>query len=83
MDAAEQMMRNLSALNASRAERRKQLWAMSPEQRVAAMRRGELTWWQLYEWAGRARHEVPLLDDEFEFIAIFTPEVADRKDTVR
>lgn len=57
----------------------KTLWAMSPQERVAAMRRGELNMLQLYEWASRAPHEVPLLNGEFEFIATTTPEVADRK----
>jgi hypothetical protein len=83
MDAAQQMMRKFHALNASREEGRKALWAMSAEQRVSAMRRGELVWWQLYEWAARAGHEVPLLDGEFEFIAIHTPEVADLRETER
>jgi hypothetical protein len=55
----------------------KALWAMSPQERVAAMRRGELNSLQLYEWARRAPREVPLLDGEFEFIAITTPEIAD------
>ena len=58
----------------------KALWAMTPQERVVAMRRGELDMLQLYEWACRAPHEVPLLNDEFEFIAITTPEVADRSD---
>jgi hypothetical protein len=58
----------------------KALWAMSPQERVVAMRRGELNSLQLYEWASRAPHEVPLLNGEFEFIAITTPEVADRPD---
>lgn len=58
----------------------KALWAMTPQERVAAMRRGELNMLQLYEWASRAAHEVPLLNGEFEFIARTTPEVADRSD---
>lgn len=66
------------AVQAKRKERSDELWRMSPEERVAAMRRGELARWQLYEWAARRPREVPLLNDEFEFIALYTPEVADR-----
>ncbi|MGH2878683.1 MAG: hypothetical protein ACRDK4_03630 [Solirubrobacteraceae bacterium] len=55
---------------------------MTPEERVSAMRRGELSFWQLYNWAARAKHEVPLLNGEFEFIAISTPEVAELTDRV-
>jgi hypothetical protein len=50
---------------------------MSADERISAMRRDELTWGQLYEWASRAGYEVPLLNGEFEFIAAHTPEVAD------
>ena len=46
---AEQMMRELLARNASRAERSRAMWQLSSEQRVSAMRRGELTWWRLCE----------------------------------
>ncbi|HXP99330.1 MAG TPA: hypothetical protein VN845_04610 [Solirubrobacteraceae bacterium] len=53
------------------------LWAMTPAQRQAAMWAGELTQEQLYEWASRARSEVPLIDGEFAFIAMSTPEVAE------
>jgi len=58
----------------------KALWAMTAQERVVAMRRGELNMLQLYEWASRAPHEVPLLNGEFEFIAITTPEVADHSE---
>lgn len=63
----------------SAAERAQMLWAMSAEQRVGAMRRGELTLSQCLEWARRAPEEVPLLEGEFEFIAGATPEVADAR----
>lgn len=56
----------------------KELWAMTPQERVVAMRRGELNMLQLYEWASKAPYEVPLINGEFEFIATTTPEVADR-----
>lgn len=53
------------------------LWRMSPAERVAAMRAGELTFGQLCEWARRRPDEVPRLMGEFEFIAIKTPEWAE------
>jgi hypothetical protein len=43
------------------------------------MRRGELTWGQLCEWAQKAPAEVPLIDGEWAFIATFTPEVTEAK----
>jgi hypothetical protein len=53
------------------------LWEMTPAQRQMAMWRGELSEHQLYEWAKRAPKEVPLINDEFAFIALSTPEVAE------
>ena len=49
------------------------LWAMTAAERVAAMWRGELTRYQLAKWTSRARHEVPLLGNEFAWIAMRTP----------
>jgi hypothetical protein len=53
------------------------LWAMKPEQRVAAMHRGELTMPQLLAWAARYPHQVPTINGEFAFIAAFTDGVAE------
>ena len=47
---------------------------MTPDERVAAMRRGDLTLEQCCAWAARYPGQVPLLHGEFEFIAAFTPE---------
>lgn len=77
---ADQLMRGLAAYHASRRERMEALWRMRPEQRQAEMWAGKLTWDQLYEWAARAPHEVPLVDGEFAFIALLTPEGAQDKD---
>ncbi len=49
-------------------ERIDAVWAMSPEQRIAAANRGELTLGEMLEWAARRPHEVPIVDDEFFFI---------------
>lgn len=53
---------------------------LSPGERVAAMRRGELTLAQLAEWSRQAPHEVPRLNGELEWIAARTPDVADQLD---
>jgi len=54
-----------------------ELWAMSHEERVSAMYAGELTQRQCFEWARREPDTVPLLDGEFWFIAVLTPEVCE------
>ena len=61
----------------TREEQSELLWAMTAEQREQAMYRRELTLTQCCEWASRRPDEVPLLNGEFWFIAITTPEVAD------
>jgi len=60
-----------------REERLRRLWRMTPTQRVAAMRRGELTLEQCSAWAARHPEQVPLLNGEFEYIARDTPEISD------
>jgi len=64
----------LAQADARRAERLETVWRMKPKERVAAMRRGDLTLEQCCAWAARYPHQVPLLHGEFEFIAAFTPE---------
>ena len=51
---------------------------MTHDERCAAMYAGELTMRQCFAWARRAPTDIPVLDGEFWFIAIHTPEVADR-----
>ena len=43
----------------ARAGRLRSLWQMTPEQRVAAMRRGDLTYEQLAAWSARHPEQVP------------------------
>ena len=69
----DQILRDLRARNA----RLRALWQMTPSQRVAAMRRGELDASQCAAWAARHPEQVPLLDGEFEYLAAFTPEVCE------
>lgn len=62
---------------AARAEARRKLWHMTPAQRVEAMWAGQLSWDQLFAWARRAPNEVPLVNGEFAFIALSTPEASE------
>ncbi|HEX5308939.1 MAG TPA: hypothetical protein VFW38_07655 [Solirubrobacteraceae bacterium] len=69
----DQMLEGLRARDA----RLRALWQMTPVQRVAAMRRGELTLEQCAAWAARHPDQVPIVNGEFEYITMFTPEVRD------
>jgi hypothetical protein len=66
----------LDGLRASDA-RLRALWEMTVAQRIAAMRRGELTLKQCSAWAARHPEQVPIVNGEFEYLAAFTPEVRD------
>lgn len=59
----------------AREQRLAPLWRMSVNERIAAMRNGQLTLEQCAAWAARCPQEMPLLNGEFEYIAAFTPEV--------
>ena len=61
----------------ARDRRLRALWQMTVAQRVAAMRRGELTLEQCSAWAARYPEQVPLLNDEFEYLALLTPEACE------
>ena len=67
----DQILQDLDARDA----RLRTLWRMTPAQRVAAMRRGELTLEQCSAWAARHPEQVPLVNGEFEYLAALTPEV--------
>jgi hypothetical protein len=51
-----------------------ELWAMTADQRVTAMWRGELSLAQLSEWTKKRAHEIPSLGDEFAWIVMRDPE---------
>jgi hypothetical protein len=57
--------------------RLRRLWQMSCEQRVAAMRRGELSYRELAAWSARYPEQVPIVNGEFEWLAAFTPEACE------
>lgn len=61
----------------ARDARLRSLWQMTPAQRLTAMRRGELTLAQCSAWAARYPEQVPLVNGEFEYLAMFTPEALD------
>ena len=69
----DQILQGLS----DRDARLRSLWEMTPAQRIAAVRRGELSLEQCAAWAARYPEQVPLLNGEFEFIAAHTPEVCE------
>lgn len=71
-------LKSLEEYRAKHAEESRVLWEMTPAQRQAAMWRGELSGYQLFEWAGRKPSEVPLIDGEFAFITWNTVEFRDR-----
>lgn len=60
-----------------REARLRTLWQMTPDQRVAAMRRGALSMEQCCAWAARHPEQVPLINGEFEFLAAYLPEVCE------
>ena len=64
-------------ITADRHERRALLRPLGREGRLAAYRRGELDFDSCYLWAARWPHEVPLVNGEFEFIVITTPEACE------
>jgi hypothetical protein len=59
------------------------LWAMTRDERIAAMWRGEHSLRQLCQWSSRAQHEVPLLGGEFASIVMRTPDWAEPSNKLR
>ena len=67
----------LTRMGVDRDARLEALWRMTPNERIAAMRRGELSMEQCCAWASRYPRQVPLINGEWEFIAAYMPEVAE------
>jgi hypothetical protein len=57
--------------------RLRRLWQMTAEQRIAAMRRGDLSYRELAAWSARYPEQVPRLIGEFEWLAACTPEACE------
>src|SRR4051794_23787426 len=77
------------AAELERGSQREALWAMTREQREAAMWRRELSYFQLTEWSAKRPHEVPRLATdltpageagELAWIVMTTPEWAEAED---
>ncbi|MHB1570194.1 MAG: hypothetical protein ACYCXW_11080 [Solirubrobacteraceae bacterium] len=66
-----------SHLCSARQERLQALWSLTAEQRVEAMRHGALTLEQCAAWAARHPEQVPLVNGEFEYLAILSPEACE------
>jgi hypothetical protein len=73
----EMLMDRLVRLSAERDARLEAVWRMTPNERIAAMRRGELSMEQCCAWAARYPRQVPLINGEWEFIAAYMPEVGE------
>ena len=68
---------SLQRAQRARAGRLRSLWQMTPTQRVAAMRRGDLTYEQLAAWSARHAEQIPKVHGEFEWIVTKLPEVCE------
>jgi hypothetical protein len=71
---------NLRGRNAEEAERIVEgfvsvLRRMTPEERISASRHGGFTRWERWVWAARFPDEVPLVNGEFEWIALASADV--------
>ena len=75
--APETWWESVARAERARAGRLRSLWQMTPEQRVAAMRRGDLTYEQLAAWSARHPDEVPTAHGEFEWIVAKLAEVCE------
>jgi hypothetical protein len=62
---------------AARDGRLRALWQMTPIERVAAMRRGELSLEQCAAWASRHPEQIPLVNGEYEYLVVFEPEACE------
>ena len=75
--APETWWESVARAERARAGRLRSLWQMTPEQRVAARRRGDLTYEQLAAWSARHPDEVPTVHGEFEWIVAKLAEVCE------
>jgi hypothetical protein len=71
------LFEQLERAQRARAGRLRSLWQMTVPERIAAMRRGELTYEQLAAWSARHPDQVPMVHGEFEWIIAKTPEAAE------
>ena len=68
-------------------DRKQRLMALTADERVAAMRAGELSYRELAYWSSAHPCEVPLVGTgdggagEFEWIAMFEPDIAENNES--
>jgi hypothetical protein len=74
---AETWWESVARAQRARDRRLRPLWQKTPVQRVAAMRRGELTYEQLAAWSARHPDEVPVVHGEFEWLLAKLPEICE------
>ena len=74
---AESWWESFQRAGRARTARLRTLWHMTPAERVAAMRRGELTYQQLAAWSARHPEQVPTVHGEFEWIVAKLAEVCE------
>ena len=75
--SSETLTQLLTRMGVERDARLEALWRMTPNERIAAMRRGDLSMEQCCAWASRYPRQVPLINGEWEFIAAYMPEVCE------
>lgn len=83
---------NMPPIDPEWEARKQRLWALTADERVAAMRARQLSYRELAHWSAQAPDEVPRLltgngdlfaGGEFEWIAALTPEIADAGGTAK
>ena len=75
--SSETLTELVTRLSVERDARLEALWRITPNELIAAMRRGSLSMEQCCAWAARYPREIPLINGEWEFIAAYMPEVCE------
>jgi hypothetical protein len=76
-ESTETFTEQLARRERERRGRLRSLWQMTVPERIAAMRRGELTYEQLAAWSARHPDQLPVIHGEFEWIIAKTPEACE------
>jgi hypothetical protein len=85
----EELFPSLPRIDRDWEERKQRLMALSPEERVVAMRAGELNYRELCYWSATRPDEVPRITTgdspggEFKWLAALTPEIAEARDRLQ
>jgi hypothetical protein len=85
----EELFPSLPRLDRGWEERKQRLMALTAEERVVAMRAGQLSYRELCYWSATRPDEVPRITTgdspggEFVWLAAFSPEIAEAHDRLR